>query len=1094
MNFEDYEREQYARYTEFSETVAHVLSKAIEASGIPRPQSIQHRAKSPKSLKARLEESGKLASDTIEADRRDLAGVRVIFYTNTDVDRFLNSQIIAENFEIERDATRVHHPTAENADRRYRAIHYTIRLKDDRAKLAEYAKFNGMRCEIQIHTILNHAWSETSHDIAYKNKPREGFGTKAMEEINNRLNRVMDRYLLPAGYEFQRVQHDYERLQEGKELFDRDILDALGRAKDNNERFELITSLKEHISNYDDVPALFGDLVEPLLSAATKAKDSPPTPITTPFGDLPGKTAENVARLVVELFDMLRYVDVARTFDALCKIYLGHEDEQTRRDVEKAVEHLARYDLGVWQKVGPAAQSIIADTVEHMTTADKEGARALVAKAWESLLRAEVTGTTWHANSVSLNRGAVPVTPEIIRIRSKAIAGLFDLFKSATSDDQRRVVLNALHDATRAEAHSSNEFRKLTITDGIRIVDFFESEANNLSYELREAIEYHYLFEYHRAQELADDEADKFGCRTAAKSLMDSIIRFRDRINADDQFVRYKTLVGFEIVLPEHWNDEDRDFRKVEEFRKAEAERYIDSIAPENEIEWFAFIERCAATKSNDGATFPIFMTFLTSLASRKPEVTKRLLNSASTNLLHFLAPVLDGLYKSDRTIWREVVDANLSASTNLDAIVRHWRSSKLVEPKLIKKILESAIASEDDQAVQQCILYAMETGPGNGVPPNGEFFGPALNYAKRKNITSWIRGAWFAHNTLPFLAALTDDEAKALLDAMLDVPKIEFNVERMLCQIASAYRGLVWEFFGQRLKHKRDRDGDFRYDAVPYQFHGLEKELSKDAPLAVSIVRGWYGEDSALFRFLGGRLLSTAFPKFVSGIAATLETLVTSGTSTDADFVLAVIENYHGEAETHEVLKRIVAKYPKDRDKLSGVSASLGNTGVVHGEFGFVDAIRAKKLIVEPWLADRREEVRAFAAEYMRQSDIEIADEQRRAEGRKALRELQYDEGEDGLASPSTSDAESEARPALAPVDVTPMRLSDLAFRSSIQYPTDEFAVLADHDLTVWKHGDGTYSIYQMGNGIWNNLDPVGAQAVLFECVGYATSRDDET
>src|SRR5258706_123328 len=82
------------------------------------------------------------------------AAARIIFYTNTDVDRFLNARVIFENFEIERDATRIHHPTAEDKDRRYRAIHYTVRLKEDRAKLPEYSRFNGMRCEIQVHTIL----------------------------------------------------------------------------------------------------------------------------------------------------------------------------------------------------------------------------------------------------------------------------------------------------------------------------------------------------------------------------------------------------------------------------------------------------------------------------------------------------------------------------------------------------------------------------------------------------------------------------------------------------------------------------------------------------------------------------------------------------------------------------------------------------------------------------------------------------------------------------------------------------------------------------------------------------------------------------
>ena len=145
MKFDDYQREFYSRYRQFAETVKVILEKAIEASELPRPQSIQHRAKSPKSLRDRLEEIGKLNSESIEDERRDIAGVRIIFYTNTDVERFLDYRLIFDNFEIERDPTRIHHPTAENAERRYRAIHYTVRLKEDRANLPEYSKFKGLR-------------------------------------------------------------------------------------------------------------------------------------------------------------------------------------------------------------------------------------------------------------------------------------------------------------------------------------------------------------------------------------------------------------------------------------------------------------------------------------------------------------------------------------------------------------------------------------------------------------------------------------------------------------------------------------------------------------------------------------------------------------------------------------------------------------------------------------------------------------------------------------------------------------------------------------------------------------------------------------
>ena len=74
-----------------------------------------------------------------------------------------------------------------------------------RSALAEYAKFKGLRCEIQIQTILIHAWAETSHDITYKRFVGKGFGQRAMASIEARLNKIMDEYLLPAGHEFRKV-------------------------------------------------------------------------------------------------------------------------------------------------------------------------------------------------------------------------------------------------------------------------------------------------------------------------------------------------------------------------------------------------------------------------------------------------------------------------------------------------------------------------------------------------------------------------------------------------------------------------------------------------------------------------------------------------------------------------------------------------------------------------------------------------------------------------------------------------------------------------------------------------------------------------
>jgi hypothetical protein len=120
-----------------------------------------------------------------------------------------------------------------------------------------------------------------------------------------------------------------------------------------------------------------------------------------------------------------------------------------------------------------------------------------------------------------------------------------------------------------------------------------------------------------------------------------AILNFRETINADDRFVRYKVLVGFESVYPGHWIDEEFDYKGADEYRRGEANRYIDEINPANENDWFDLIVRCAETKSNDLATFG---NFISKLAERKPEFADRFLAKASDDLRNFMAAFLNGL------------------------------------------------------------------------------------------------------------------------------------------------------------------------------------------------------------------------------------------------------------------------------------------------------------------------------------------------------------------------------------------------------------------------------------------------------------------
>jgi len=75
----------------------------------------------------------------------------------------------------------------------------------------------------------------------------------------------MDVYLRPAGYDFQKVQHDYERLTQGKALFDRGTFATLDACSNNNDRHDILSTIAEHvIPNYDDIRSVYAD-VRPLI-------------------------------------------------------------------------------------------------------------------------------------------------------------------------------------------------------------------------------------------------------------------------------------------------------------------------------------------------------------------------------------------------------------------------------------------------------------------------------------------------------------------------------------------------------------------------------------------------------------------------------------------------------------------------------------------------------------------------------------------------------------------------------------------------------------------------------------------------------------
>ena len=160
----------------------------------------------------------------------DVCGVRIIGYTTTDVDAI--SKIIEKEFNIDW-ANSINKSSQLNSDQvGYLSVHYVASFSARRLKLAEYAQFQNIKFEVQIRTILQHAWAEVEHDRSYK------FSGELPSEIKRRF------YLVAGALEL--MDREFSRLSSEIDAYAKQVNDAT--RKGNLEVAIDSTSLSEYLS------------------------------------------------------------------------------------------------------------------------------------------------------------------------------------------------------------------------------------------------------------------------------------------------------------------------------------------------------------------------------------------------------------------------------------------------------------------------------------------------------------------------------------------------------------------------------------------------------------------------------------------------------------------------------------------------------------------------------------------------------------------------------------------------------------------------------------------------------------------------------
>jgi ppGpp synthetase/RelA/SpoT-type nucleotidyltranferase len=149
-------------YEAFSLRIHALLEELLKTNKIPFSQ-IEHRAKTLRSFMNKLERK---KYENPFTDIKDLAGIRVITYYQDDLKRLL--EVLQREFTIDQDHSIDKLDALNINEFGYRSHHLIVSLKSPRKELIEWKDFADFSAEIQVRSILQHAWAAISHKLDYK--------------------------------------------------------------------------------------------------------------------------------------------------------------------------------------------------------------------------------------------------------------------------------------------------------------------------------------------------------------------------------------------------------------------------------------------------------------------------------------------------------------------------------------------------------------------------------------------------------------------------------------------------------------------------------------------------------------------------------------------------------------------------------------------------------------------------------------------------------------------------------------------------------------------------------------------------------------
>lgn len=797
-------------------------------------------------------------------------------------------------------------------------------------------------------------------------------GLLDFSKLNQYLEIEKNRKIIPK--QLNKIKHP--KVKNYFESLISDFKNCLPKFKNNDDIYVNLELLEEYIYRVPNDALI---IIKALINNKNPLK--PKTRRVKGWGEVKGKSHNDLIIKCIELLDKIRYLELKNVFALLIKLS-SHQDQSIQSKAKEVLKNIAAYNLYVLEKIGYKPQIFLLNEIKKWSDRKIVHYCSALLEITEELLSPSFEGHSMKDyKTFTLQFGALKASNDLKEIRERTILLLKKFYLLVNDLKQRQKIIITLQGATRLPDRGGydKDMEKMILDNTNALIDYYISIIPNADNEIIKNIE---------------KTAYWLSRRVDAKKLT-RIKELQSLISSKKEYDIFRVFVGYDyyVTEPEKVDPEKIDWKKVDARRKTKIQEFINNISQENYKDWERKILLVLKNYSfpESQGQFWYFNFFLNELGRQKPEIAYRLLIENEVKLEPFLARLIAGIWQSRlKQLAKGLISNWVKEGKHLSTCALVFDYVGMLDKSLINEIFNKAkeIENKDVQndTFNNIIRSIVKDYPKH--KNNRKLFINCIKeLAKNKN-WDWIFNEWDSKN----LKSLTRADVNVVLENLLILPDIRYPTEEFLAPIAEKYPKKVINFFYERFLVQKEKKQEDQYNAIPYSLNELNQPLSKNAGIIIPEILKWFKKKDSLVYWKASHLIEAIFPIFNEVLEEELIKLIRSKNKRNIRIVFDILHAYRGEEFLHNICKELIKEYPENDDYHERIFFVLSQMGAVSGEYGFVEGFEKKKEEIQSWRKDKNKAIQLFVKKYEDYLEKRILYEKKQADEVIELRKRRFD------------------------------------------------------------------------------------------------------